>query len=205
MQKFLVTLWCLLPLAGLAYHYGPGQERLRLDEAAAAVREARMARERGQGAEGEVARGAHAQAVERFTAALALLPSGRDEERARWSLERAKSRLLSSQLPIANAELAALVDELEAQPDADPELLADARGTYANSEYYMTWLARLEGVSREEWEPRIERARQTFKLLAEDAARPEAARKEAREDLESSIRLARMDLEELAGLPIPSP
>ncbi len=61
---------------------------------------------------------------------------------------------------------------------------------------------RLEGAPREEWEPRIESARQTFKQLAGDASG--AARQEAQEDLESAIRLARMDLSELQGLPLPS-
>jgi hypothetical protein len=65
---------------------------------------------------------------------------------------------------------------------------------------------RLEGLGRDEWEPEAEAARQTYKLLAEDAARrgdPAAAARH-REDLEASVRLARMDLSELQGLPLPS-
>ena len=98
------------------------------------------------------------------------------------------------------------MDELAADPAADPTLLADARSTLANSQYYMTWLMRLEGLGREAWEPEVEAARQNYKLLAEEAEKrgDAAAAKKHREDLEASIRLARMDLSELQGLPLPS-
>jgi len=105
---------------------------------------------------------------------------------------------------IANAELRALVQELEAEPSPDAALLFDARRTWANSEYYMTWLARLEGVPETEWEPRIEAARQVYKLLAGDGAASAETKRGVEEDLESAIRLARMDLGELTGLPLPS-
>jgi hypothetical protein len=69
----------------------------------------------------------------------------------------------------------------------------------------MTWLMRLEGLGAQEWEPEIESARQTYRMLAEqDEAKgdQESARKH-REDLESVIRLARMDLGDLQGLDLP--
>jgi hypothetical protein len=64
---------------------------------------------------------------------------------------------------------------------------------------------RLEGLGPEEWEPEIEAARQAYKLLAEDSQKrgDEPAAKKYREDLESAIRLARMDLSELQGLNLP--
>jgi hypothetical protein len=124
--------------------------------------------------------------------------------RSALTLERAKCRMLSGELPEANAELRALVQELEGDPQADTALRFDARRTWANSEYYMTWLQRLEGASEEEWLPRIERARQVYKLLAEDDATAAETKLDVQEDLEAAIRLARMDLGELAGLPLPS-
>ena len=45
--------------------------------------------------------------------------------------------------------------------------------------------------------------RQTYKLLAQEE-RDDAKKLALQEDLESSIRLARMDLSELQGLPLPS-
>ena len=69
----------------------------------------------------------------------------------------------------------------------------------------MTWLMRLEGLGQDEWEPEVESARQTFKMLAEAAEKrgDAAAAAKFREDLESSVRLARMDLSELQGLNLP--
>ena len=70
----------------------------------------------------------------------------------------------------------------------------------------MTWLMRLEGLSRDEWEPEIESARQNYRMLAETAessGKSEQAKKQ-RENLEASIRLARLDLTDLQGLPLPN-
>jgi hypothetical protein len=65
---------------------------------------------------------------------------------------------------------------------------------------------RLEGYQREDWEPEIEAARQNFSLLAEqaEAGGDAAGARRHEEDLESAVRLARMDLAELQGLPLPS-
>ena len=56
------------------------------------------------------------------------------------------------------------------------------------------------------WEPEIEAARQNYKLVAaraEQAGNAELAATET-ENLEAALRLARMDLTELQGLPLPS-
>src|SRR4029453_14490601 len=104
--------------------------------------------------------------------------------------------------PTAHQELKTLVDELKADPKASPQLLSDARSALANSQYYMTWLMRLEGQPRDRWEPEIESARQTYRLLAEQsvAVGNESSARKHREDLESAVRLARMDLSDLQGL-----
>src|SRR5262245_35275007 len=204
MRKLLWTVWCLLPLGGAAYHFGPGQVRMELDRTADATRAARAEARLAAESEGDAAAAHWERASKLYAEALELLPAGRDQDRARLTLERAKCRMLCSELPEANNDLALLVDELARDPAAEPALLADARRTYASSEYYMTWLARLEGVPREEWEPRIEAARQTYKLLAQAEGLGETERVALEEDLESSIRLARMQLSELQGLPLPS-
>ena len=127
-------------------------------------------------------------------------------ERRSLALERSKCRMFLSELPEATGDLQGLVDEMLEDDGADPALLSDARHTLANAQYYMTWLMRLEGRARDEWEPRIEASRQTFRLLAEQAQQrgDETLRGKALEDLESAVRLARMDLTELQGLPLPS-
>lgn len=204
MKKFLLTTWCLLPLGVGAYHYGPGMVRLKLDASAAALSEAEACAARASALGDEQAADEWLLAVASYDAALAALPAGREEARQRIVLERAKAKLLCSQLPQANGELTTLLEELQKQDGVDPEFLADVRRTQADSEYYMTWLMRLEGAPRDEWEPRIENARQNLKLLAERPGLAESERTELAQDVESAVRLARMDLDELQGLPLPS-
>jgi tetratricopeptide (TPR) repeat protein len=196
LRILLLTVWLLVPVVGYALHMGPGQDRQRLDTAAAHIRAAETA----------AADEDYATAVEQYEEALKALPAGRTAEARKIRLEKAKAQMLAKKLPEAHADLKGLVDELAADPSADPQQLADARSAMANSNYYMTWLMRLEGLSQDVWEPEIEAARQTYKLLAEQAEKAgdgKAAQKH-REDLEAAVRLARMDLGELQGLPLPS-
>jgi hypothetical protein len=141
-----------------------------------------------------------------------LLPADRFNEVRRVKLARAQAQIQGGQLPQAHQDLKALVAELQADRISlpgngavDRALLADAQRTLANSQYYMTWLLRLEGEPETRWGPEIDAARQTLRLLAEQSEaqgdRPAAERDG--EDLESAIRLARMDLHELQGLPLP--
>src|SRR5690606_9946922 len=103
-----------------------------------------------------------------YDAALAALPAGERETAIRLRLERAKARMHVSRLPEAHDELRALADDVLLEP-VDPELDADVRRTLAQARFFMTWLMRLEGAPREEWEPEIEAARQGLKALAEEA------------------------------------
>lgn len=210
MNRMLLVVWLMLPLAAAAYHYGPGQEGLALDRAAALLSQADAAALEGEdlagAGEDELASGRFGLAAQLYGEALVSLPAERVAERRRVALEQAKAQMHASELPQANASLRQLVDELVAEGGESSDLLADARASLANSEYYMTWLARLEGRGREEWEPRIESARQTWRLLTEEAlARgDDVASARHGQDLEAAIRLARMDLDELQGLPLPS-
>jgi tetratricopeptide (TPR) repeat protein len=196
MRGFLLAVWVLVPVVAGAFHYGPGQERLQLDDVQAYLSAGRR----------HVEKGDQARAVEYFNEALAKIPSERAAEARRIRVERAKAMLLSQQLPEAYDELTLLLPELQDDPATDPKLLADARESLANAKYYLTWLMRLEGEQRTEWEPEIEAARQTYRLLAEQAESTgdAAALQKHQEDLEATIRLARMDLSELQALPLPS-
>lgn len=185
--------WLFIPLVGAAYHWGPGQERLKYDATGDAIATAREA----------VAERHFARAIEAYDDALAKLPSGETATARRLRLERAKAMMEVAQLPKAQAELKGLIDELTADQAADPALLRETRNALAGASYYMTWLLRLEGLPRTEWEPEIEQARQHYGMLASTATDAGEATR-AREDLASAIRLARMDLAELQGLPIPS-
>ncbi len=196
MRAVLLVCWLMIPVLVGAYHYGPGQEKLLLEDVAAHV----------AAAEQHAASATWARAEEEYEQALRLLPSCYVTETRRLRLERAKAQMLAKKLPQAHKDLQGLVDELKADKDADPKMLAQARLALANSQYYMTWLMRLEGLPRDDWEPEIEAARQTYRLLAEQSETlgDSSATKKHREDLESAIRLARLDLSELQGLPLPS-
>lgn len=197
MRKFALAVWLMLPILVGAYHYGPGQDQLKLDEATVLLQEADKL------AAGEKWK----EAVATYEQALAVLPKGQDEVRQRVRLERAKAMMHCSELPAANSELIMLVDELQQDEKfSESELVDEARAALANSQYYRTWLMRLEGLPREEWEPEIDAARQTYKMLASDATESGDAKnaKKHQEDLESVIKLARMDLSDLQGLPLPS-
>ncbi len=195
MRTLAILGWLMVPVVFGAYHYGPGQEKLRLDDVARSLAEA-----------DRLAAGEQWQAAsEKYQEALSMLPEGRADDARRIRLQRAKAQMLGRQLPEANASLRELVDQMQDDPSADPKLRDEARETLANAQYYMTWLMRLEGLSADEWEPEIESSRQTYRLLAEQseaAGDKESARKH-REDLESAIRLARLDVGELQGLDIP--
>ncbi|MEW6073451.1 MAG: hypothetical protein AB1726_12785 [Planctomycetota bacterium] len=209
MRKLYLAVWFLLPVALGAYHLGPGQDRLRIDDAARSLEEAAAHAARAAALPEEEAPAAAAEwarAVQAYTAALRDLPADRVSAQRAARLELARCRMFVAGLPEANAELQSLVEEMAADEGADPALLRDARRALAGSQYYLTWLMRLEGVGREEWEPVIEAARQTYKLLAEEdaAGADEEGARRSREDLESAIRLARMELNELQGLPLPS-
>lgn len=200
MRKFLIAGWLLLPVGAWAYHEGPGQDRKQLDAVDAELQKAREA----------AAREDWKAAVVHYDAALAELPKLETPEVERAALRirvsSAKAKLEASQLIDAEEELQALVDELSDQAELHGDLLDEAREGYANAKYYVTWLMRLEGYQREDWEPEIEAARQSYRLLAEKArGQGDPLREEAMlASLESSIKLARLDLEELQGLPLPS-
>src|SRR5690242_13927394 len=155
MRVLLLVGWLLVPVAVGIWHYGPGQERMQLDAAAEVLAQADRC----------VAAEQWAEAVRLYDEALHLLPGDKIAEQRRIRLEKCKAQMLCSKLPDAHADLKVLVEELQGDAGASPELLAEARSTLAQAQYYMTWLMRLEGQPRELWEPEIEAARQTYRLL----------------------------------------
>jgi hypothetical protein len=200
----------LLPVIAGAYHWGPGQERLRDDRIEAAIEHAKLAalvaRTTGALKGDAAAKSLWSDADAAYGEALDLVGDKHADVARALRLERDKAQMLCSKLPDARHDLEQLVDDLQADPNTDPALLNDARGSLANAQYYTTWLMRLEGAPREEWEPEIEASRQNYKLLAEQSehsATPEATKKIA-EDLEAAVRLERMNISELQGLPLPS-
>ncbi len=195
MRTLLLLGWLIIPIGGAAYHYGPGQEKLKLDDLALTLAVA----------DHQAAVGDWQESARTYEAALAQVPADRMADARRVRLERDKAWMNAGKLPEANVDLKGLVDELQADVKADSKTLNGAREAFANSQYYTTWLMKLEGLARDDWEPEIESARQAFRLLAEEAKKngDTASAERSLEDLESAIRLARMDPSDLQGLALP--
>lgn len=195
MRGAVLCLWLLFPAAVLAYHYGPGQQQLVIDDAGFYLRQAQQ----------RVAEEEWSRAVEQYTLALELLPETETDTIRKARLERSKAQMLCGELPAAYDDLTLLVEELETDSTAPADFENQARLALANAQYYVTWLMRLEGQPRDEWEPQIEAARQNYRRLAELPENGNAEATLAREeDLEAAIRLARLDLSDLQALAMPS-
>jgi hypothetical protein len=196
MRNILLVGWLLLPVGAWAFHEGPGQTLTELEQTDGIVRKAHTAANDGRWRE----------AVAGYEEALKTLPKETQDVMPRLAqrlhLELNKARMQASGLPVARQELETLVEQLTEEKDGDAQLLDEARHALAHAQFYTTWLMRLEGLDRTEWEPEIEASRQNFRLLAEKAtdAKQAAARQG---DVEAAIHLARLELEDLQGLPLP--
>ncbi|HEU4339413.1 MAG TPA: hypothetical protein VFS19_05035 [Planctomycetota bacterium] len=197
MRSALIIAWIVAPLAAGAVHfYGPGQKWKDRDELAGILAKA----------DALSASKDYAAAIEQYDLALQKATPDRKDLVRRLRLAKSHAMTYVGRLPEANEELESLLDDVSRDPKADSKLVDETRTALAASQHYMTWLLRLEGFPRTEWEPYIEGARQNFKVLAEGAENrgDAAAAKRMKEDLDSSIRLARMDLSDLQALPLPS-
>lgn len=196
MRVLLIVLWMLIPVAALAYHLGPGQAQLKLDRASQLLQQAdQFAQEQNW-----------TQAQRNYAEALSVIPDSQTRKRRQVRLERNKALMMDRGLNEAFADLMSLVNEMQTDPDSDASTLAEAQSSLASAQFYRTWLMRLEGQPREIWEPQIESAQMTYRMLAENSA--QAGNNEEylvhTKDLESAIQLARIDVGELQGLPLPS-
>ena len=196
MRILLIVGWLFVGLGGTIFHFGPGQQHLEVDKVNLVLNDAREC----------VANEQWIDAVDKFNEVLADLPGDKVTESRSVILEKAKCQMMAAKLPETRETLEGLLDDVRNDETSDRKFTADVQSALANSQYYMTWLMRLEGMSEEEWKPEIEAARQHYTQLTIDAKElgDEELLSRSAEDLESSIRLARMDLSELQGLPLPS-
>lgn len=206
MRRTLLAGWLmLLPMGGL-YHLVAGPAHREMDLIGDSLREARQ----------HVANEQWFEAVPAFEKALEGMPEELTRENRALRLELAQAKMNASKLPDAHADLKGLLDELLADDESaenssvdqesNARLEREVRETLANSQFYMTWLMRLEGLPASEWEPEIESARQNYRMLAANAeqAGDTAALEEQQKNLEAAIKLARLDLGDLQGLPLPN-
>ena len=196
MRSLLIVAWLFLGLGGAIFHFGPGQHQVEIDRVAAVLKDARANVDAEQ----------YTDAVNGFEEVLASMPPEKVTESRAIKLERAKAQMLAAQLPESRQSLESLLNEVTADETVDVRFESEVRAALASSQYYMTWLMRLEGLPEEQWKPEIEAARQHYTQLTKIADQVNDADLETRshEDLESAIRLARMDISELQGLPLPN-
>ncbi len=196
MRTLLIVAWLFAGLGGVIFHFGPGQEKLEIDRVNQIMKNARV----------NVEENNFAEAIDMYDEVLAALPSEKKQASRGIVLEKAKAQMMGAKLPEARESLATLLDDVRLDEESDPKFVSDVQSTLANSQYYMTWLMRLEGRPEEEWKPEIEAARQHYTQLTEQAEA--SGNKElltrSSEDLESTVRLGRMDLADLQALPLPS-
>ena len=191
-KNLLIFLWALAPVALLAYHFGPGQAGLAREEARASIRAALNfeASEEWR------------QTIDAYNDALAALPDTETAKRQQLQLARANARIYVGELPEAMFEMEHLLDETA--KGSDSELESKVRSSLASAQYYTGWLMRLELAEKEEWKEPLEKARQNFRLLAEQTDKTDAkASEDHQKNLEAVVRLARMDLSEVQALPLP--
>lgn len=194
MRRFLTILWLLVPIAIIAWHYGPGQNAMSRDRAAQFISDARMAESKSE----------WKNARELYRLAIMNVPDGDTDLRLALNLSHAKTRMYTGELPEAMEQVDGLLDE-SLRTTQNRALQDEIRSTSGLMHYYVAWLMRLEGAETEEWTEQTETARQHFRLLAEQAGPANDGSAEPYEkNLEAVIRLARMDLSELKGLPLPS-
>lgn len=198
MNKTVLAIWLALPVVAAGYHFTASERLQQLDAVGDHLNAARSF----------AVQKSDSKSLKELEAALKLLPDDATELRRDLSLEIAQAKLNSSRLPEAYEELKKLLDsELEAGKDksANDEFVLKVRESLANAQYHLTWLMRLEGAPKEEWEPEVESARQNYRLLAESAkaSGDDAELKSQLENLEATIRLERMALTDLQGQPLP--
>src|SRR5688572_16462572 len=197
MRSALIVAWLLVPvIAGAVHFYGPGQKWKEQDALARTISEA----------DSLLAKKSYEEAIAKYDLALQKLPPEKKDQIRRVRLAKNHALTYVGRLPEAHDDLASLLDEVSRDPKAASGLVDETRTALAATQHYMTWLLRLEGFPRAEWEPYIEGARQNYKLLADSAAKKGDADRirKMKEDLDSSIRLARLDLSDLQALPLPS-
>ena len=194
MRKLLAVLWLLIPVGLIAYHYGPGQLKSQRDRAARHLSLAKEAE----------ARDDWKAAFDAYGKALHELPDVDKDARLMTRLSQAKTRMYIGELPEAMEDVENLLSDA-ATETGNRTLKDQIRSTAGSMHYWVAWLMRLEGAETAEWTEQTEAARQHFRMLSEDSiARGDAKAAEGHEqNLEATIRLARMDLSELKGLPLP--
>ncbi|MGB1661614.1 MAG: hypothetical protein ACPHP7_08805 [Planctomycetota bacterium] len=190
-RKTLWTLWAVIPVLVAIWWFGPGQDLQARTRLSSIVEEARLSSEAED----------WKKAVELYQQALADVPDD-DMEAILWlRLQTSHADFMSGN---TWAGITAMEEVMNEAATEQPDLADDARARIAAAQYFATWKLRLEGAKPEVWKPEAEKARQHFRLLAEEAEKKNLTNAaDLKKNVESVIWLERMDLAELKALPLP--
>ena len=89
MRKLFIFIWLLVPLGAAAYHFGPGQQKIKIDQTDQHIGLA----------ENHLSNGEFAEAVIEFDQALSLLPKENISTANRLRLEKARLQHLLNPFP----------------------------------------------------------------------------------------------------------
>jgi hypothetical protein len=206
MYRVLLVFWLSLPVVVIAWHLGPGRYQLAADQAGTHIRAAEAAK----------AKAKWLDMADAYARAAAALSPQSITERRRLLLAAAVGRITGGQRAEGQQELQQLLDDMQADQNADDQLLAAVRHEMATADYQTAWIMRLNGAPDDEWKPRVVQAQRQFRQLAEAAQRRAldiqdprnfSARPNAdvyKKNLEAAIYLEQMDLSRLKAIPLPA-
>lgn len=191
LQKWLILVWLLIPVALVSYHFGPGQRELAWRDAAAYRAEA-VKHEQNQHWE---------QAIAAYGQAVSAVPVTSDNASAA-TLARDQLRLAQlraafqlGKLDDTLTDTRQFVEHVEVTHGAESQLAYDARDFLGRVHYQAMIALRLESAAKQVWMKHWELSRQNFRFLAEHSL---ANRNELdRQNLEVVIKSA--------NLPTPPP
>jgi hypothetical protein len=205
-----IIAWFCCPLAILAFHWGPGQRWLDRD----------LAERQADAADVSFHKHDFQDAAAYYAAAALKLPADDDARRRTLDLAQGSALVRAGDIVEGQELLEKTLRELEEAGAGDSPLGIATRHELAASSYYAAMIMRLEGGAPEDWKPEAERARQQFRLLAEQAesqsltavgveqGNPQSSANQListvmQQNLEATIRLEQMDLSELLARPLP--
>ncbi len=219
MRKYLVLLWLLMPVGLIYYHYGPGQKLLAYDNAGDCI-------EYAESLEAIAHKDSTPEnwlkVVEVYHQAEKLLPEGNSLISRRIKLSAANAQMYQGELYEAMGQLDTLLSE--AIEDKMPKQYCDkVRDTLARCQFGSAWIMRLEGAETKKWTAQAEKARQNFRLLAEETLADieqktsssvsidrqlvsGSEQKQAidhQKNLEATVRMEQLDASTIKGLPLP--
>jgi tetratricopeptide (TPR) repeat protein len=164
-RRLLMLVWLLIPVAFVYFHYGPGQALLAYDKAARLVKSAERLEAK---ANNDFSVESWRRVSEEYQKAYELIPPENVHLAQRIGLSVANAKMYQGELYEAMQQLDKLMEEA-VKTEAPTEFRDQVRETLARSQFGAAWVMRLEGAESRDWLAQAEKARQNFRVLAEDS------------------------------------